>query len=169
MTETGFHISRRTLIVGTAALAAACTASPTAAIVQPRRVLFVCEKGSVKSPIAREHFRRIAALRGLPVRATSRGINPLEDVSPKLAAALAADGIDPRCDPLTRLTRADFAEADVIATFNSIPEALTNGLILDLRTWLDVPGMNDDYAAARPVMLAHLEALAEELARGRVG
>jgi hypothetical protein len=128
-------------------------------------VLFVCEHGSVKSPSAREHFRRIAAQRGLAVRAASRGIHPMEDVSPKLAQALAADRIDPRCEPLTALTRVDLSGADVIAAFNPIPPDLTAGLILDLRYWLDVPAMNDDYAAARPRLLANLEALAGELAR----
>lgn len=164
MTRSRPVLDRRQLVLGGAAMLAACSAARP----QPQRmfrILFVCEHGSVKSPIAREHFRRIAAQRGLAVRAVSRGINPLEDVSAALAVALAADGIDPRCDPLTRLSRADLSEADVVATFNPIPEALTHGLILDLRSWFDVPGMNDNYGAARPVLLAHLEGLADELAR----
>lgn len=167
MTQSRFALNRRQLVLGGSAVLAACAAvRPTPQAT--RRVLFVCEHGSVKSPIAREHFRRIAAQRGLAVRAVSRGINPHEDVSAALAAALANDGIDPRCDPLTRLTRTDLSEADVVATFNPIPEMLTQGLILDLRTWFDVPGMNDSYGAARPVLLAHLEALASELAQRAV-
>lgn len=162
-----FALDRRHLILGMTATALGCTTSaPTPAAAQ-RQVLFVCEHGSVKSPIAREHFRRIAARRRLAVRAASRGIHPLEDVSPALAAALVADGIDPRCEPLTALTREDLAAASIVATFNPIPEDLTQGLLLDLRSWLDVPGMNADYPAARIKLLAHLEALADELERGQ--
>jgi hypothetical protein len=164
VTDPEFILNRRHLVLGLAATALGCTTVKPQA--RPRQVLFVCEHGSVKSPIAREHFRRIAARRGLAVRALSRGIHPSDDVSPKLAQALVADGIDPRCDPLTALTRADLADADIIAAFNPIPDALTTGLLLDLRYWLDVPAMNDDYAAARPPLLAHLDALAGELERG---
>lgn len=163
MPEPRFSLNRRHLILGAAALTLGCT---TRAQTQAhRRVLFVCEHGSVKSPIAREHFRRIAARRGLAVTAVSRGVHPLEDVSPALAAALVADGIDPRCDPLTALTREDLAAANVVAAFNPIPEDLTQGLLLNLRTWFDVPGMNADYAAARIKLLAYLEGLADELER----
>lgn len=164
MTGPGFTLDRRQLILGLAAAGLLGRTAPLHAD-RPRRVLFVCEHGSVKSPIAREHFRRIAAQRGIAALAVSRGIHPMEDVSPKLAQALKADGIDPRCEPLTALTRADLSAADVIATFNPIPETLTAGLILDLRYWLDVPAMNEDYAAARPKLLEHLGALAGELAR----
>ena len=166
MTGSGILFSRRNLILGTAALAFGCVTRPSGN--QTRQVLFVCEHGSVKSPVAREHFRRIAARRGLAVHALSRGISPSEDVSPRLAAALAVDGIDPRREPLTRLTRADLTAADVIAAFNPLPAELTAGLTLDLRYWFDVPAMNEDYAAARASLLAHLEALAGELAGGRI-
>lgn len=165
MTVPGFPLDRRQLILGATMAAIVGCAAPVRAD-RPRKVLFVCEHGSVKSPIAREHFRRIAARRGIAVRVTSRGVSPHEDVSPQLAQALAAEGIDPRREPLTALSRADLTDADVIAAFNPIPAALTAGLTLDLRYWLDVPGMNADYVAARPRMLAHLEALADEFAHG---
>ena len=45
-------------------------------------VVFVCEHGSVKSPIAASLFDRTAEKRGLPFRAVSRGVNPEEHVPP---------------------------------------------------------------------------------------
>lgn len=157
-------LDRRQLILGAAALTLGCAG--LRGTNRTRSVLFVCEKGTVKSPVAREHFRRIAAARGLAVTASSRGVRPRDDLSPRLAAALAAEGIDPRREPLLALTRADLQGTDVVAAFNPIPDELTRGLKLDLRYWLDVPSMNDDYPAARTVLLGHLEELAAEFARG---
>jgi len=42
----------------------------------PRRVLFVCLHGSAKSLIALEHFRRLAAERGIAVEAAAAGTAP---------------------------------------------------------------------------------------------
>src|SRR5688572_249911 len=45
-------------------------------------VLFVCEHGSAKSVVAAAHFNRIAADRGLPFRAISRGTAPDPEMAP---------------------------------------------------------------------------------------
>src|SRR5262249_61809100 len=57
-------------------------------------VVFVCEHGNVKSLIAREWFNRLAAERGLPVRAVSRGLSPEASVPPAIAERLRRDGFD---------------------------------------------------------------------------
>ena len=45
-------------------------------------ILFVCEHGSAKSVVAAAHFNRIAAARGLPFRAISRGTVPDVEMAP---------------------------------------------------------------------------------------
>jgi arsenate reductase (thioredoxin) len=127
----------------------------------PTRVLFVCQHGSVKSAIAREHLRRMAAARGLRVNVTSRGIEPSEDVSPALRAALVRDGINTQRDPLQRLAQADLDDADVVVVFNPLPERL---VAHSIRDWSDTPSMNEDYLGARSVLEPRLEALLEEIA-----
>ena len=48
----------------------------------PRRVLFVCLHGSAKSLIALEHFRRLAAERGIAVEAAAAGTAPDAEIPP---------------------------------------------------------------------------------------
>jgi len=63
-------------------------------MVTQRKVLFVCLHGSAKSLIAAEYFNRLAAARGLGVRATSAGTEPDAEIPPRVAQGLRADGID---------------------------------------------------------------------------
>ncbi|MFC0587838.1 hypothetical protein ACFFF7_00260 [Novosphingobium aquiterrae] len=165
MSNTLFSLTRRAVAIGGLAALAGCVTAPRRT--RAPLVLFVCEHGTVKSPIAREHLRRIAAQRGQRVRTMSRGINPSDDVSPKLAAALAQDGIDPRREPLLRLTMADLAAADVVVTFQALPSAFDRSRIQDLRDWSDIPGMNDDYWLARGRLMPRIEALLDDVATSR--
>src|SRR4051812_22847552 len=57
-------------------------------------VVFVCEHGSAKSVIAAAHFNRLAAEKGLPYRAVSRGTNPDASIPASISSALAGDGLD---------------------------------------------------------------------------
>lgn len=127
---------------------------------KPALVLFVCQGGTVKSPIAREHMRRLAAARGIAVDAQSRGITPEDHMTPTLAAALKADGIDIGREPVLALTEADLKAADVIVVFNPLPAALGRWSVRD---WSDMPSMNENYAAARAALLPRLEALLSEI------
>lgn len=153
----GLRSSRRFVVIGVVAVLGAC-ASPRGA---PQRVLFVCLHGTVKSPIAREHLRRLAAERGIALVVESRGLDPVDDVSPTLAAALRADGIDPRREEVRRLTAADIAAADIIIAFNPLPAEFGARMARD---WSDVPSMNANYSAARAALIPRLEAVLDEIA-----
>ena len=81
------------LILSSAAAAALGQDAPWRA--EPSKtVVFVCEHGNVKSLIAREWFNRLAAERGLELRAESRGVTPESSVPPAIAEALRGDGFD---------------------------------------------------------------------------
>ncbi len=69
---------------------------------RPARVLLVCQFGSVKSAVARELMKRRAGERGVPVEVRSRRIMPEEHVSPALATALRAEGVNTRAQRLPR-------------------------------------------------------------------
>ncbi len=144
-------------------LAGACVSAPRR---EAAHVLFVCLHGTVKSPIAREHMRRMVAEQGLRANIQSRGIAPEDAVTPRLAAALAADGVDVGSEPLQQLAVADLAAADIIVLFNPLPASFG---VWPTRDWSDTPSMNADYPAARTVLLERLAALADELASAGEG
>jgi protein-tyrosine-phosphatase len=124
-------------------------------------VPFICQAGTVKSPVARELFRRRAAERGVGVAVQSRGIAPEDHMTDKLLAAARADGIDPKSEPAQALTLEDLRAADIIIYFNRPAEASGFPEALD---WTDVPSMNDDYPETRAMILERSEAILERLA-----
>lgn len=166
--ETSFQptgpVTRRALFAGAAA-ASLLIATPTLAFrCRPPRILFVCQFGSVKSPIAREHLRAAAAERNIAVEVASRGITPEEHLSDALAHRLADDRIDTKKDGLHRLTPADLARADTVVAFDRLPEGFRHA---DLRDWSSVTSMNSNYSVARADVLARIDRLLAELkARG---
>ena len=149
-------ISRR-LALALAALLFGKAAAPRSKM---PTILFVCQGGTVKSPIAREHMRRLAAARGIGINAQSRGITPEDHMTPTLAAALKADNIDISNEPVLALTAADLKAADIIVIFNPLPAALGTW---PARDWSDLPSMNENYTAARANLIPRLAALLDEL------
>ena len=127
-----------------------------------RTVLFVCQYGTVKSAVAREVFRRRAAVRGIAVNVISRGITPEAHMSPALAAHLAADGIDPLRDTVQPLDREALDRADIVVIFDPLPQALVRS---DARDWTAMPSLNATYDAARAFLDQRIESLLGELMR----
>ena len=89
------NLTRRSVLLAVTSSAIFMCSDAVFAGKQAKRVLFICQYGSVKSPIARELFRRRAKERGIAVIALSRGISPEAHIAPSLLAALKADGIRP--------------------------------------------------------------------------
>jgi len=153
--------SRRSAIL--AAMAAMIAANAPAR--RTPRVLFVCEHGTVKSPIARELLRARAIARGVRVKVRSRGIAPKEAATPELAAALVRGGIDVKREPLRRLIGADAEWADIIVHFHPLPRDIPAGAARD---WADTPSVNGDYTAAMARIGDRIDALLGEIGRGAV-
>jgi len=112
------------------------------------RVLFVCLHGSAKSLIALEHFRRLAAERGLDVEASSAGTEPDTELPPKVVQGLLGDRIDVRGRRPRQVTRADVESATRVITFGcELGDLAPPGLALD--RWDDVPAVSEDFKKAR--------------------
>jgi hypothetical protein len=154
-------VSRRSALFAAACFVVGCatTAEPART---PTKVLFVCQYGTVKSAIAREQLRRLAAARTLRVQVTSRGISPEDHISPALAAAVARDGLDIRREPIRTLTANDLSGADVIVVFDTLPAGLGSWPVRD---WSDLPSMNADYEHAREILVNRISVLLDELER----
>lgn len=131
----------------------------------PPRVLFVCPYGTVKSAIARETLRRRAAEAGVAVEARSRGVDIQDHVSPRLAAALRADGLDPAAEPARKLASADLTPGQIVVVFD---EAAADARLAGARTW-DIPSWNDDYPGAKAALASRVTELVAELKAREAG
>ena len=124
-------------------------------------VVFVCEHGSAKSVAAAAHFNRIAAERGLSVRAVARGIDPDPELAPAAVNGLEADGLRPTASVPQKLERADLESAVAVIAFNDVPAELAAGIPVE--RW-EVPPISVDYASSRDAIVAHIEKLIASIA-----
>jgi arsenate reductase (thioredoxin) len=123
-------------------------------------VLFVCEHGSAKSIVAAAHFNRIAADRGLPFRAISRGTAPDPEMAPAAVKGLLGDGLKPADPAPAKLTQSDLDTAARVVTFCDLPPDLKAATPIE--RW-DVPPVSTEYARSREAMLELIEQLLVKL------
>jgi arsenate reductase len=124
--------------------------------------LFVCLHGSAKSVIASQHFRRLAAERGLVADAASAGTEPDAEIPPGVVQGLRGDGIDPDGLRPQAVTRADVERASRVVAFGcDLTHLVPAGLAVE--RWDDVPAVSDDYGCARDVIVARVRGLVDEL------
>lgn len=124
-------------------------------------VVFVCEHGSAKSVIAAAHFNKLASDRKLNVRAISRGTNPDQEIAPKAAEGLQADGLAVAREKPKRLTRADASRGLRLVAFCELPQAFSkNGRV---EQWRDLPAVSEDYSKARDAIVKRVRHLLDEL------
>jgi arsenate reductase (thioredoxin) len=122
-------------------------------------VLFVCEHGSAKSVVAAAHFNRLAAERGLALRAISRGTDPDSAIHPAAATGLSADGLRPPGEP-RRLSASDLETAARVVAFSDLPAEYATAVPVEVWT---VPPVSESYPAARDSIVARLERLLDSL------
>jgi protein-tyrosine-phosphatase len=135
----------------------------TAAILAAASVVFVCEHGNVKSLIAKEWFNRLAAERGLAVRAISRGLAPESPVPPGIARRLKDDGFDVATFEARALAPADVDGAVrlVMIGADTPPWARRPGLAV--QHWRDIPPASESYEASRDALKERIAALLSSL------
>ena len=148
-------------VIATLAILCGIAAADDAA----RKVVFVCEHGNVKSLMAASYFNQLAAQRGLPLHAVSRGVAPDSTTVPKpIVTGLHADGVDVRDFHPSKIAAADVDEAVRVV---AISAELPPGLQIDaqrVERWSDVPAASVSYAAARESLKTHVAALLDRLA-----
>lgn len=125
-------------------------------------LLFLCPHGAAKSVLAAAYCQQLADQYNLDVRATSAGTEPDPAISPAVVELLKTEGLDvanqvPRpvtAEELTAAFRVISLGCEV--TSLALPELL-------LERWDDVPPPSQNLAAARDIILAHVERLVTEL------
>ena len=122
----------------------------------PKKIAFVCLHGSAKSLIAAEYFNRIAAERNLPLRATTAGPEPDNEVPENVVAGLKSRGIDIRHYRPTLIASDQLTDADLIVSFacdggrrlaSSKPE----------ERWDECPAVSDDFDIAWTFITGRVE------------
>jgi protein-tyrosine-phosphatase len=160
----------RTLISAVAILALVGSAAFAAEQPPAEQILFVCERGNVKSLMAASYFNQLAAQRGLPWRAVSRGIAPDSTTAPKrIAAALLAEGVDVSEFRPVKVDATDAAEAVRIVMIGTDLPARLGGDEQRIERWNDVPPATTSYDAARSSLKAHIADLLERLSLQSAG
>lgn len=160
----------RTLISAVATLALVSSSSFAAEQPPAEQILFVCERGNVKSLMAASYFNQLAAQRGLPWRAVARGISPDSPTVPKnIAAALLAEGVDVSEFHPVKVDATDAAEAARIVMIGTDLPARVGADEQRIERWNDVPPASTSYDAARSSLKAHVAELLEQLSRQSAG
>jgi len=129
------------------------------------KVVFVCEHGNVKSLMAASYFNQLAAQRGLPFHAVSRGVAPDSTTVPTaIVAGLHTDGFDVSDFHLAKISNADVAGAARTVAISTDVPASVHVDEQAIERWTDVPPASSDYDAARASLQAHVAALLDRLA-----
>src|SRR5262245_16680464 len=132
-------------------------------------VVFVCEHGNVKSLIAREWFNRLAAERGLRLRAVSRGLSPEASVPPAIAERLRGDGFDVGGFEPRALGPGDVVRAARLVMIGAEPPPWTASADVPVERWDGIPPASERYEASRDALRERIAALVDSLARASSG
>jgi arsenate reductase (thioredoxin) len=159
------HLAKVLILLGATFLIGHITRSAIAA--EPaEQVLFVCERGNVKSLMAASYFNQLAAERNLSVRAISRGVAPdSTSVPPAIVAGLRSEGIEVNDYRPQAVHRDDAARSSHVVTIGTDLPRAARPAEATVEQWNDVPAASTNYAAARDSLRAHVRELAERLSQ----
>jgi arsenate reductase (thioredoxin) len=131
-----------------------------------RTILFLCPHNAAKSVIAAAYFERFAAERGVTRRATSAGTDPDPGLSPGVAGALLAEGIDVRAHRPRRVTAEELARASRVVSLGcDLGDMAPPGLVVE--HWDDVPSPSADLTRACAVIATCVRQLVDTEASKR--
>ena len=130
-------------------------------------IVFVCEHGTVKSVVALAHFQKLAAQRGLPLRAISRGTFPDSVLPSFMLAGLRRDGFDfARFNP-SRFGESDLNGAIHVVSFDQPDVARRVAGRVPVTAWDGLPSVTADYAGASAAIRKRVAAFVDSIARVR--
>ena len=124
-------------------------------------VVFVCAHGNVKSLIASEWLNRLAAERGMSVRAIARGLTPENPVPPPIVERLRQDGFDVAGYQARSLAPEDVRGAARVVFIGVEPPPWTSEAAVE--SWTAIPPASEAYAESRDAMRARIETLLRQL------
>jgi arsenate reductase (thioredoxin) len=127
-----------------------------------KRIVFVCEHGSVKSLIAASYFNRSARARGLPFEAVARGTAPQPTVPRTVQDGLNTDGLNVSGFVPQLFRDADLDGATLVVSFDQDITALVGGKVPHLK-WDHLPGVLADYSRGRNAIVRKLDTLIDQL------
>jgi Cu/Ag efflux protein CusF len=107
--------------------------------------------------MAAAHFNRIARERGLPYTAISRGVEVDASIPTQIRDGLNLDGLAPLDDVPQPLMQSEAAGAAKVIAFDTVPDDKRG--LTEVNYWFDVPPATKDYAAARDVIVHHIDDL----------
>ena len=152
------------------ALAAGVQSQPQCSSVssttEARRVVFVCEHGSVKSLIAASYFNRRAQAKGLSVRAIARGVTPELSVPLPVRNGLHAAGFDVSGYVPQLLEASEIKDATLVVSFDEDISDAVAGRTRYLK-WDNLPAVLSDYAGGKDAIVKQVDRLVREFADGR--
>lgn len=147
-----------------ATILAGCITSSAIAAESAEQVLFVCERGNVKSLMAASYFNQLATERNLPLRAISRGVAPNStSVPPAIVAGLQAEGIEVKDFRPLALSHEDASQSRHVITIGTDLPNSVQPPGAPIERWNDVPAASTNYAAARDSLRAHVRELLDRL------
>ena len=121
----------------------------------PRTVVFVCQHGAAKSVLAAALLERLAAERGVALRALARGTEPEPRVAPAVVAGLLGEGVDVEAWQPRLVTPDDLAPAWRIISFGpDLSHLLPEGALVE--AWDNIPAVADSLPAAQAAIAARL-------------
>jgi arsenate reductase (thioredoxin) len=132
----------------------------------PPRVVFVCEHGSVKSLVAMQYFNRRAEAQGLAYRAVARRTAPEPTVPTAVRDGLRSDGFEVSTFEPRKFEASDVDRASLIVSFDQDVASFVGARVRYLK-WDDLPGVLTDFTRGKDAIVRHVDALLDELARGR--
>jgi len=132
-----------------------------------RRVVFVCEHGSVKSLVAASYFNRAATARGLPFDAIARGTRPERTVPRIVQTGLSEAGLNVSQYVPQKFVASDLSGASLVVSFDQDIEATVDGKVRHLK-WDNLPGVLADYPRGRDAIVQRVNALIDALANKSV-
>jgi arsenate reductase (thioredoxin) len=145
------------LLVGIALTACKSDSAPPVT-----EVVFICEHGAAKSVVASEYFNKLAAERGLAVRAIARGADPQADLSGSAVKGLKSDGMSPTLDAPRPLAASELRNSARVVAFDCEQPGMKALKGMD-DCWDDVPAVSADYDRARDAIRVHVVAMVEQM------
>ncbi len=126
-------------------------------------VVMVCENGAVKSVIAARLFDQEAMKRGLHLRAISRGVSPEEYIPENIVEDLATDGFDVSSLRPQALSNQEAANSARLIAIGTDLSAFQSDAPSPILQWDGIPSAIEDYETSKASLLAHVQALLDEL------